>query len=185
MDQPGHRFQDPTSPCAYLQEAFTETDIITDEGLAVRVVNAIHCYPLKIDGVVTVSDVHDFLQSHTLARYQYCLQRARRHISLLAIKAARDYLRRSEAMKALSCQAQMSWNRTSRREINHSVSRLLSGQFGAHSLSFGMAWMDWSRRCQDLPSRDIQVQSFSREQLFAYTGEIGGRMCITTIQICV
>jgi biotin carboxylase len=57
LDEPGHWLQDPSSPWAYLREAFIEVDITADEGLPTRVVDAIRAYPKTIDGVVTISDV--------------------------------------------------------------------------------------------------------------------------------
>jgi glutathione synthase/RimK-type ligase-like ATP-grasp enzyme len=57
LDEPGHWLQDPKSPWAQLREAFIETDITADEGLADRVVDALRGYPEKVDGIVTISDV--------------------------------------------------------------------------------------------------------------------------------
>ncbi|QDS72600.1 hypothetical protein FKW77_001470 [Venturia effusa] len=54
MDNEGHWLQDEA--WSYLREAFVPLDIEIDNGLAQRIVDAVHAYPHRIDGIVTISD---------------------------------------------------------------------------------------------------------------------------------
>lgn len=52
----GHWLQDEESQNAQAREAFIELDLTVDPGLPDRIVTAIHNYPVKVDGVATVTE---------------------------------------------------------------------------------------------------------------------------------
>jgi biotin carboxylase len=54
MDNEGHWLQD--NAWSYLREAFVPVDIEVDQGLSQRIVDAVHAYPHRINGIVTISD---------------------------------------------------------------------------------------------------------------------------------
>lgn len=57
VDQPGHWLEDDHSRYAYLREAFIPASIDVDAGFPQRIVDVVKCYPLPVDGIVTISDV--------------------------------------------------------------------------------------------------------------------------------
>ncbi|KAH7072066.1 hypothetical protein BKA63DRAFT_492714 [Paraphoma chrysanthemicola] len=57
LDQAGHWLQDDHGPYSHLREAFIPVSVDGDDGLTLRIVEAVESYPHKVDGIVTISDV--------------------------------------------------------------------------------------------------------------------------------